>query len=322
MMNKEKQNERATKTKLCLIFSTAIALFLCLDCSKPQSPTSGNLKVAATIFPLYDIIKNVVGDKVEVIEILPPGASPHTFDIRPQQVLQLRGARIVFRIGHGLDDWTDAIVEVLPNVKRVVVDKGVRLIEAGAEEHSTPEEEGHGDEGHSHAGVNPHYWLSISNGKTIARNVAEEIIRLDPPNEGYYRTNLKAYEVKLDAAKQEIESRLRNLPNKKIITFHDAWPYYAEEFGLEIVGSFEPFPGKQPTPRYLAELQKKIQGNNVKALFSEPQLSSETIGALANDMGLKLYVLDPEGGSEGRESYIGLLKHNADIIAEALSDGK
>ncbi|MBI5118158.1 zinc ABC transporter substrate-binding protein [Candidatus Poribacteria bacterium] len=322
MMNKKEQSERATKTKRCLIFSMVVALFLCLDCSKPQSSASARLKVAATIFPLYDIIRNVVGDKIEVIEILPPGASPHTFDLRPQQVLQLRGARIVFRIGHGLDDWTDAIVEVLPDVKRVVVDKGVRLIEAGAEEHGVSEEEGHGHEAHRHAGVNPHYWLSISNGKIVARNVAEEIIRLDPSNESYYRANMKAYESKLDAAKQEIDGLLRNLPNKKIITFHDAWPYYAEEFGLEIVGSFEPFPGKQPTPRYLAELQKKIQENNVKALFSEPQLSSETIVALANDMGLKLYVLDPEGGSEGRESYIELLKHNAEIIAEALSDGK
>ncbi|MBI4830830.1 MAG: zinc ABC transporter substrate-binding protein [Candidatus Lindowbacteria bacterium] len=145
---------------------------------------------------------------------------------------------------------------------------------------------------------------------------------LDPAHESYYRSNLEAYVQQLDATKERVAERLSGLPNKKIITFHDAWPYFAEEFGFEIVGSFEPFPGKQPTPRYLAELQQKVRQNDIKSLFSEPQLSTEAIEALASDLGLKLYILDPLGGVEGRNSYADLFAYNADVIVEALSNGK
>ena len=95
----------------------------------------------------------------------------------------------------------------------------------------------------------------------------------------------------------------------------------ADEFGLEIVGAFEPFPGKQPTPRYLAALQEKARSHGVTALFSEPQLSNQAVAAFVGDIGLKLYVLDPLGGVEGRGGYIELLEYNTDIIVKALSDG-
>jgi zinc transport system substrate-binding protein len=266
---------------------------------------------------LYDIIRNVTGDEAKVIGILPPGSSPHTYELTPQQAKRLQGVAVVFRIGHGLDDWTDAVVDILPGVKRVVVDEGIRLLKesdpGGAHEHAAGEHD-------EHEGVNPHYWLSIGNGKIIAENVAKEMILLDPENESRYRANLEAYLLKLDAAKEEIERRLQGISTRKMITFHDAWAYYADEFGLEIVGAFEPFPGKLPTPRYLAELHRKARESNVTSLFSEPQLSTAAIEQFSSDMGLKLYVLDPLGGVEGRESYIETLMYNTDIIAEALSD--
>jgi zinc transport system substrate-binding protein len=204
----------------------------------------------------------------------------------------------------------------LSNVKRVVVDKGIRLRESGLSEGHKEAEAAP----HAHGGVNPHYWLSISNGEVIARSVAEEIIQLDPANESHYRANLHAYQSKLVAAKKEIDRRIRDLPNRKIITFHNAWPYYAEEFGLEVVATFEPFPGKQPTPRYLVELHQKTQEHNVTSLFSEPQLWTEAIEPFVSDMGLELYVLDPLGGVEGRNSYIELLEYNTDVIVKALSN--
>ncbi|RJP69177.1 MAG: zinc ABC transporter substrate-binding protein [Candidatus Abyssobacteria bacterium SURF_17] len=294
-----------------------LLLSLHVGCSgEPQS--TGRIKVAATVFPLYDIAQNVVGDRGEVLVLLPPGASPHTYDLTPQQARQLKGVRVVFKVGHGLDDWTRAIGDIWPGVETVVVDKGiVPRLSNDSEEHDESAEHAHMREE-----MNPHYWLSVRNGEMIAKNIAEEMIRIDPAHEASYSANAERYLAKLSDVKQEIEAQLSGLPNKRIVTFHDAWGYFADEFGLEIVATFEPFPGKQPTPRYLAELQRRVRKLGIKVIFSEPQLSTETIAPFVEDMGLKLYVLDPLGGVEGRNTYIELLRYNAQVIAEALNNGR
>jgi zinc transport system substrate-binding protein len=278
---------------------------------KPSSDISGDrLKIAATIFPLYDIARNVAGDGVEVICILPPGASPHSYSPSPRGVRKLDGARLVFSVGRGLDDWTQALVEMLPGAKKIVVDGGIHEVESTALD------------GHEHEGKNPHYWLSTGNGKVIARNMAEHLSALDPAGADRYRTNLDAYILKLEAAGRRISEKVEGLPSKKMLTFHDAWVYYADEFGLEIVGSIEPFPGRIPTPRYLVGLHEKVKRHAVTAIFSEPQLSGEVVASFTDDMGLKLYTLDPLGGVEGRETYIEMLEYNTEIIVEALSNGR
>lgn len=296
-------------------------VFLCLisiqACSGDAPSPSARPKIAATIFPLCDIARNICGDKLEVIEILPPGASPHTYDLTPRQARRLQGVALVFSIGHGLDDWTSAVVDILPDARRVTVDKRIELKESSYE----AEEKEHENHHHGDDGVNPHYWLSVENAKAIARTITEEVIALDAENEEYYTGNLTDYLARLDELKREIESRLSGLPNRKMITFHDSWLYYADEFGLRVVASFEPFPGKQPTPRYLATLQKKANEHDIRTLFSEPQLSSESVKQFVADMGLKLYVLDPLGGMGERQSYIALMRYNTNVIAEALADG-
>jgi ABC-type Zn uptake system ZnuABC Zn-binding protein ZnuA len=288
-------------------------------CSKGPQSANTEPKIAATIFPIYDIAKNIVGDGMDVICILPPGASPHTFEPSPRRVRELEGVRLVFSVGHGLDNWTDTLVDMLPNAKKVVVDKEIKLAESSDPE-GHEDDESSGEE-HHHEGANPHYWLSINNGKQIARNIAAEIILLDPDGEDRYRANLAAYLLELDSAKARISEKIDGLPVKKMIAFHSAWIYYADEFGLAIVGTFEPFPGKQPTPRYLAGLHEKAREHDVKSLFSEPQLSSETVASFVNDIGLELHILDPLGGVEGRDDYVKLLEYNTAVIVKALSNG-
>jgi zinc transport system substrate-binding protein len=298
--------------KPILISLLLLTLIWSQGCSVAPPGGPEKQKVAATIFPLCDIAGNIAGARAEVIQILPPGASPHTYELTPRQVKQLQGVLVVFSVGHGLDNWADALVDTLPGVKTMVVDDGVHLKEFPSSKENREE--------HRHAGENPHYWLSIDNGKSIAKNIGRELIRIDPAGESYYRANLEAYLAKLDKVKQEAEARITSLPDKKMVTFHDAWFYFAEQYGLEIVGTFEPFPGKQPTPRSLAELQDKAREHKVKAVFSEPQLSNEAIASFVKDLGLSLHVLDPLGGIEGRNSYIELMEYNTNVIAEALSN--
>lgn len=306
--------------KAIIIILFGIAAAWVQGCSKGPEPAAEKPKIAATIFPVCDIARNIVGDRMDVIGILPPGAGPHTYGVSPRQVRELEGVGVVFSVGHGLDDWIDTLIETLPNVKKVVVDKGIHLIELSSDEDHEGRE--HGDAAHRDEGANPHYWLSIKNGKSIARNITDEVIKLDPAGESEYAANLEAYLAELDSAAERIKKKIGGLPTKKIMTFHDAWVYYADEFGLEIVGTFEPFPGKQPTPKYLARLYDEAGRHGVTSLFSEPQLSSDTAASFVSDMGLELYVLDPLGGVEGRDGYIEMLEYNTEVIAEALSNGR
>ena len=295
------ENARRTRITIVLLI---LLLFWSSGCSKPQPSTKP--KIAATIFPLCDIARNIVGDRMDVVEILPPGASPHTYQVTPQHVEGLRGVRIIFRIGHGLDDWAGAIADVAPDAGVVVVDKGIRLI------YST-------EGGREHGAANPHYWLSPDNGMIIARNIEQEVARLDSRNEPYYKTNLETYLAKIAAAKKEVEQELSGLPDRTIITFHDAYAYLAAGFGLNIVGTFEPSPGKEPTPGDLARLERNVRAYHIKAVFTEPELSSAAVESFVKDMGLTVYVLDPLGGFDQRDSYIALLKYDAAILAKALS---
>lgn len=290
---------------LCLL---SILLAVPTGCTQ-RNGTAGKPQVAATIFPLYDISRNVTGDKMNVELILPPGASPHTFEVTPQRVRNLQGTKIIFKIGHGLDDWTDRLSAFLSGAQIITVDKGIHFIYEDEADHP------------GHGGVNPHYWLSVQDAQIIANNIADNMIAIDSGNANVYRQNLKEYVAKLQELESQIAQRLQPYKGAKIITFHDSWAYYANEFDLQVAATIEPFPGRQPTPRYLADLQNIITAHNIHTLFIEPQLSSESVESFVHDLGVRLYILDPLGGVEGRDSYIQLMRYNTDTIIEALSHG-
>jgi ABC-type Zn uptake system ZnuABC Zn-binding protein ZnuA len=270
------------------------------------------VKVAATIFPVYEIVRQVAGGSVDVVLLLPPGASPHTFEPTPAAVRNLAGAQTLFVIGHGLDDWAARTVRGAEVTHVVTVDSGITLrqfAEAGSEA-TGPDT------------VDPHYWLSIANGMMIARTIAAEIQRLVPGRSDEVDRALAGYLTKLEAADSEIRRLLANTPSRHVATFHDAFGYFAAAYNLDVVATFEPFPGKEPGPRFIQEFQRKVRDAGIRVLFSEPQLSVEAIRPIANDAGVTISVLDPIGGVPGRESYVALMLFNAHQVAAALQAPK
>jgi len=265
------------------------------------------LKVAASIFPLYDITKNIAGDKAEVVLMLPVGASEHTFEPTPKEQEELSDADLVVLIGHGIDGWVEKLVQAGRGEEVVTVDRNIELKSLEGEE----VEEG-GD------GLDPHYWLSIDNAMIIADNVAEELSKEDPANAQYYRANSYKYKIKLGELKQELQQKIVSISDPEIVTFHEAFSYFAQEFSINIVASIEPFPGKEPTAQYLADVKRIVEENGLKVLFKEPQLSDSVVNALAEDLDVSIYTLDPVGGMEGRDSYEKLLEYNINTIVEAL----
>lgn len=264
-------------------------------------------KVGATIFPIYDIARQIAGNEFEVVLLLPPGASPHTFDPQPSLLKDLQGARAIFAIGYGLDDWSGTVVQSI-DAPIVVVDHNIEL---------RVTEEEHEDE---HGPVDPHYWLSIHNAEQIAVNIASELSNLDSENANLYMERAEEYVRELEALEAELQGQTASLSNLNILSLHDAWYYFAGEFGLNLVGTFEPSAGKEPTPQYLANLEEEVGEHNVSTLFMEPQLSAASIQAFANDHNLRIAVIDPLGGVEGRNSYIELMRYNIRQVVNALTE--
>jgi ABC-type Zn uptake system ZnuABC Zn-binding protein ZnuA len=166
--------------------------------------------------------------------------------------------------------------------------------------------------------VDPHYWLAIRNGEAIARTVAAELERLAPDRAVDIRGTLAAYLARLDAADREIRRLLEGLPTRRIATFHDAFGYFADAYGLEVAAVFEPYPGREPGPRFVVEFQQKVRATGVRVVFSEPQLSVDAIRPIARDLGVAISVLDPLGGAPGREGYVETMRFNARQVAAAL----
>jgi zinc transport system substrate-binding protein len=302
---KELYVKKLTLAGLTIFILGLICCFLLFSCRKEKGTVaeSGKIKVAATIFPLADIVKKVGGDKVTVITIMPPGASPHTFEVSPRTVEAAVGTKILFKIGAGLDDWVEGVTAAMGKKPEVVdVSKAVVL-------RKLPD-----------GTVDPHYWLSLENGMLIAKTVAESLSGLDPADKKFYHDNLTRYLEQLSKANGELKKMFENLPDKKFVTFHEAWFYFANTYGLEVVAAFEPFPGKEPTPEFIAEFTKTIKENNIKVLFTEPEFSPDAVKQLAKDMGLTLKVLDPLGGTSAQtDSFISMMESNANAIYNALS---
>jgi zinc transport system substrate-binding protein len=273
-----------------VIGATIVAAIIFTSLREKTEPS-----VAATIFPIYDIAKNIAGEAVRVTLLLPPGADAHSFEPSPSLLKELNGAVAVYAIGYRLDEWSTTLTEAV-SAETVFVDKNIFLKPS-----ANVSEEGPYD---------PHYWLTVPNAKIIAGSIADDMKARFPDKAQVISNNLKAYLSTLDVLDQEIRFALKDIPNKNIVTFHDAWYYFADEYGLTVAGTFEPTAGREPTPQYLADLVTKISAAGVKTLYYEPQMSITGYQTFADDYDIKLKVLDDIGGIPPYDSYIDLIKTN------------
>lgn len=260
----------------------------------PEKP-----RVAATIFPLYDIVKEIVGDVATVDLILPPGASPHTFEPTPQIVRRTQEARVIFAIGYGLDDWSLDLANDPSLVQ--TVEYGIAL--------RSPKEKDHGP-------IDPHYWLTAQNAMRISETVRDRLLTEFPEQEDQLNQNFEVYLKKLEELDTTIKNKLAPLQNKTLITFHDAWYYFADAYDLTIAATFEPTVGREPTAQYLAELSKLIEQTHVRVLYAEPQFSPIGMEALISNKNIRIVTIDPEGGGAGSTSYISLMRSNVETIVQ------
>jgi zinc transport system substrate-binding protein len=285
-----------------------VALFGGIACERQTS--SGKLTVVATIFPLADFVKNVAGDKVEVVTLLKPGDSPHTYAERPSYSKAVARAKLLVVNGAGLDFWVENL-KAAASDNMVVVDTSAVLAEEGLLLT--------GDE-HDDGGTNPHFWLDPVLAQKQVEAIAAALVAADPDNKDFYLENAADYIAQLQSLDEEIKSITQLFSSREFITFHPAWTYFAKRYGLVEAAVIAEAPGKEPTIEDIMRIVDKVRNLKVKAIFAEPQFSTKAADTIAADSGAEVLLLDPIGGPKlaGKDSYIALMRYNVGQMGEAM----
>jgi zinc transport system substrate-binding protein len=265
------------------------------------------LKVVASIYPVGDMVKEVGGDRVEVRVLLPPGASPHIFEPTMKTAKDISQSRLFFGIGAGLDSWAEKLVRASgENIRVVPLSEGMKLLRE------------EGEHGHEHGPGNPHIWLDPVLAVEMLKKIERVLEETDPPGASVYRRRSAEYTAKLQALDAEIRKTVSAFGIKSFVSFHPAWDYFALRYGLKSVGVIEESPGKEPSPQKLQAIVKAIRDHHIKAVFAEAQLNPRAAEVIAREAGVKVIMLDPEGGLPGRETYLGLMRYNLERMKEAM----
>lgn len=297
---------------LVVVVIAAVALLVASQRLAATSPASSRLTVAATIFPLADMVKEIGGSDVEVILIIPPGVTEHSNELRPQQVQRLQKARAVFQIGHGLDDrLTQRIVRTLPTISLITVDRGIELKEFNKDMEETDKQSNEEESDHHDTGIDPHYWLTVPNAMIIAATINKTLQDLDPAHAGSFEQRFVAYQHQLGQLEAELQHAARATPRKEFIAMHNAWSYFSAHYGMRLVATYEPTEGQQPSIADLKRLKDTIQQYRLTTFYVEPQKASTAVtNFLQHEFGLTVKVLDPVGGRPETPTYSDLMRFN------------
>ncbi len=290
-----------------LLSLLSLALAGCGTSSAPEKKTAeGPFRIVTSFYPMYIATINITQgiDGVDVTNMTKPQTGClHDYQLATGDLKTLEKADAFVINGAGMEAFLDKVVSQQKALKIIDASKDIPLLKDGDEE-------------------NPHVWLSVTHAITQVKNIADQLAAADPKHADAYRKNAAAYVQKLEALKKEMHAALDPLPHKDIVTFHEAFPYFAQEFGLHIVAVIEREPGSEPTPEELKETIEKVKELPVKVLFTEPQYSPKAAEAIARETGAKIYTLDPvvtgEANDAAKDAYITTMGKNQATLAEAL----
>jgi len=275
----------------------------------PRVPSGKKIQVVTTLGVLADWAREVGGDRVKVTSLLTGLEGEHTYEVKPEDTRLIARANVLFRVGLGLEDWLDPVVQNAGNSQLVTVDAAAGIPKLLDSDGSDPE----------HPRGNPHVWLDPEYAEIGIENLVAALARVDPRGESLYRARARAYRLRLDSLTQALTAVVQELPDHRFISFHDAWPYFAERFGFQIAASIEPIPGQEPSARSIAELVDLIRRENVRVVASEPQLPSDIPAMLARETRARVVTLTPlTGAIPGINDYVSLIRYNVETLGAAL----
>jgi zinc transport system substrate-binding protein len=299
-----------------VLILVAVGLAACAQPADPQG--AGALIVTVSIAPQRYFVERIAGEGVDVNVMVEPGASPATYEPKPEQLAALSQSAAYFSIGVPFENvWLDRIAEANPEMPIVDTAAGIERVPIEAHSHEAGADEDHSDDeddDHDHAegAPDPHIWLSPSLVKVQARTIAEALIDLDPDRQATYEANLDAFLADIEDLEGTIEEALSGVESRKFLVFHPSWGYFAEDFGLEQIAI--EVGGQEPSARELAELIALAEEEEIRVVFAQPEFSAEDATTIAEEIGGEVIMVSPLA-----EDWLNNMSKVADTFAEALS---
>ena len=288
------------RTLLWSLLSLAGLMSLGLAGCRRTAPAqdTDRLPVVVSIAPLADLVEQVGGQRVQVTQMVPLGSNPHTYEPTPAQMEAVSQARLLVLNGAGLEHWAEDVVQAAqnPDLRVVRLAEGLPLLDR-----------------------NPHLWLNPRLMMRYADKVADALAALDPAGATTYRQQAEAYKAQLADLDADIRAALAEVPSRKVVTLHPAWDYFAQEYGLEVVGVIQPTPGQEPSPAAIAALVAQMRAEGVTVVIVETQPTPPAARVVADEAGARVVYMEPLGGPPPLDSYLGLMRTNVQALVEALA---
>jgi ABC-type Zn uptake system ZnuABC Zn-binding protein ZnuA len=293
-----------------------LAAGLLAGCDEPAD--DGTVRVVTTVSPITNIVQNVGGELVTVTGIVPEGTNSHTFEPAPSDARAMAEADVVFMNGLHLEQPTRELAEA--NVA-----DGVEVVELGSMtidpdeyifDFSFPREAGD---------PNPHLWTNPPYAKRYAEIVKDELSELDPDGADLYQQNYEAFAARIDELDAAVREATETVPpeNRKLLTYHDSFPYFASEYGWDVIGAIQPSDFAEPTAQDVANLIGQVREEQVPAIFGSEVFPSPVLEQIAAETGAQ-YVSDlrdddlPGENGDTDHSYIGLMVFDFRTLISAL----
>lgn len=283
-----------------------------------ESAAGGTLKIVTTVSPITNIAYNIAGDKAQITGIVPEGVNSHTFEPAPSDAKVLAQADLIFANGLKLEEPTLKLAEANRKQESEIVLLGEQTItpDQYVYDFSFPKEAG---------SPNPHLWPNPAFALRYAEIMRDTLAKRDPANASYYAANYDAFAARIAALEEAIKATIATIPeqNRKLLTYHDSWAYFAPIYGMTVIGAIQPSDFSEPSAKDIADLIQQIRAEQVPAIFGSEVFPSPVLEQIARETGAK-YVDDlrdddlPGTPGESQHSYLGLMAANMAVMAKAL----
>ena len=279
------------KQPLILIFALSAAILSVTSSCVEENRKPDKIRVVVSILPLADFAQHIGRDKIEVMVMVPPGANPHSYEPKPDQLKKVSRAKMLIKAGSGVEFelvWIDKLIQINEDMMVVNSSQGIELI-----------------------GRDPHVWLSPLNAKKMVGNICEGLEKLDPANGEYYKANLHEYLDELDEIDRYTKEKLERIKNRRFIAYHPAWGYLAKDYDLEQIPIEHG--GKEPRAERIKQVVEKAKEFEARVIFVSPQLVTKGTETVAREIGGYAEFLDPLP-----QNYISNMRKVVEQLARAM----
>lgn len=304
------------------LFLMCMAALLLLGGCAAQSSAQEEMRIVTTFYPMYIFTKNVVGEipGVTVTNMADQTVGClHDYQLQTQDMVALESAGALVINGGGMEQFMDKVISLRADLPVIDASEGIDLL---PNEYAGYDEDDHERDGHDHEDeeLNAHVWLDPALAVQQVRNIAYGLAEADPERAQAYQENADAYIARLQALDEELKVQLAPFAGEQIITFHEAFTYFAAAYGLHVAGVIAHEPGEEPSTREIAETCDLVTEMGIGTLFVEPQYPTKAAETIARETGASIYSLDPAvSGSGEADSYEQIMRENARVLTEAFA---